>query len=187
MRTADKMVEFCCKTFGSKSVSKKQDIKNFKVIENTLHQDEDVKFVFTGLHDFVSIKEHKGRYAYAITPNRILLSQKGWINEKLQVVNLDNLNDVTMHVGALMGSITFDTLKEVFRVSVSKDITPLVLEGIQNIVLKIKQPTQQIREQVAQVPIAIIADEILKLKQLMDDGIITEQEFNSKKAQLLSS
>ena len=31
-----------------------------------------------------------------------------------------------------------------------------------------------------------VADEILKLKQLMDSGIISEEEFNSKKTQLLN-
>ena len=34
-------------------------------------------------------------------------------------------------------------------------------------------------------PIESVADEIIKYKQLLDEGIITEEEFSAKKTELL--
>lgn len=47
-------------------------------------------------------------------------------------------------------------------------------------------PAQQV-EQVSSVSPSGVADELAKLAQLKDAGILTEEEFNAQKAKLLNS
>lgn len=59
--------------------------------------------------------------------------------------------------------------------------------------LKIKAIIERIKEKkhsrrnISSQDTVSVADEIRKLKQLMDEGILTEEEFNKKKACLLSN
>lgn len=48
-----------------------------------------------------------------------------------------------------------------------------------------QRPPVQQRQYVQPAPNALVADEILKLAELKQQGFLTEEEFNSKKKQLL--
>lgn len=77
-----------------------------------------------------------------------------------------------------MGTITFDTIREVFNVMVDKKQTNNIMSKIHDIVFdKPKEGNERTGS---------IADELKSLKELLDDGILTQEEFNEQKAKILS-
>jgi predicted Zn-dependent peptidase len=100
----------------------------------------------------------------------------------MQSVYLDNLNDITFKSGIAIGVMTIDTLREVFNVGLAKDsaqrISAKVHEAIDALKAKKAQDIQ------APSP-ASAADELRKFKELLDASIITQEEFDAKKKQLL--
>ncbi len=67
------------------------------------------------------------------------------------------------------------------------DENSVVFRGTESydIALKMKKYIEEYKEESPSVANVSAADEILKLKALMDDGIITLEEFNAKKKLLL--
>jgi hypothetical protein len=178
MKTAEQMYEYCLENNFGQGFTKKWGLKHFRVIEKNLLPNEEVLMTFIGLHNYQSMTKHDGNYAYAITNNRILIAQKKVIGENLKIVLLNNLNDVSTSTGMIMGTITFDTIREVFNVMVDKKQTNNIMSKIHDIVFdKPKEGNERTGS---------IADELKSLKELLDDGILTQEEFNEQKAKILS-
>ena len=180
MRTAEEMYDYCKKNDYGQGVNKKWDIKHFGLIQDSLAPDEEVLMCFVGIHNYVSASKHDGNYAYAITNKRIIMAQKKMIGESIQSIAFNNLNDITLSTGLLMGVIVIDTVKEVFNVGVNKKQARKINEQIHNLLIELQNrkisPTQaQVSE----------ADELLKFKKLLDAGAISEDEYNMKKKQIL--
>lgn len=89
---------------------------------------------FIGLHNYKSASKHDNNFAYAITNKRLILAQQQALGEVVQSINLDNINDVTKSSGILSGTITFDTIKEVFNVNVSQAQPRYYKENTRNII-----------------------------------------------------
>lgn len=86
-----------------------------------------------------------------------------------------------MSTGLLMGVVTVDTIKEKFNVGVNKIAAQNINNMIHDILLKTKK-----KENVSvQNNATSVADEILKFKNLLDMGAITQEEFEKKKSELL--
>ncbi|EKO1912189.1 SHOCT domain-containing protein [Clostridium botulinum] len=60
----------------------------------------------------------------------------------------------------------------------------MFLKKYNDVAMQIKQKIEELQQQ-GHNPITSGADELRKYKELMDDGIITEDEFNKKKKELL--
>ena len=132
MRTAEEMYDYCKKNDYGQGVNKKWDIKHFTLIQDSLAPDEEVLMCFVGIHNYVSASKHDGNYAYAITNKRIIMAQKKMIGESIQSIAFNNLNDITLSTGLLMGVIVIDTVKEVFNVGVNKKQARKINEQIHN-------------------------------------------------------
>ena len=141
---------------------------------------------FIGLHNYVSATKHDQNFAYVITNKRILMGQKQKIaGEKFQAIYLDNINDITFTSGLILGVMTIDTIKEVFNVGLDKN-------SAKEISSKVFQVFHDLRTQKEPAPTAqtsdstfSAADEILKFIRLLDAGVLTQEEFDAKKMQLL--
>lgn len=182
MKTAIEMYQFCRERKYGQGQNEKWALKHFGLIQNSLAPDEDVVFCFIGLHNYVSATKHDNNFAYAITKKRIIMAQKRLVGEAFQTVFIDNVNDITFQSGMVFGTITIDTIKEKFNIALDKTQAANINSEIHSILHSLKQndrpettlPMQQSG-----------ADEILKYKQLMDQGIITHDEYEAKKRQLL--
>ena len=86
-----------------------------------------------------SATNHDSNYAYAITKKRIIMAQKRVIGQTFQTVDIDNMNDITMSTGMLMGVITIDTMKERFNVAVEKSQAMSINKSIHDVLLSLKQ------------------------------------------------
>lgn len=161
-------------------------VKHFRVVAEKLLPGEEFMMSFIGLHNYVSATKHDQNFAYVITNKRILMGQKQKIaGEKFQAIYLDNINDITFTSGLILGVMTIDTIKEVFNVGLDKN-------SAKEISSKVLQVFHDLRTQKEPAPTAqtsdstfSTADEILKFKQLLDAGVLTQEEFDAKKKQLL--
>lgn len=181
MKTAQEMYQYCIDNNYGQGWNKKWSLKHFSLIERALADDEEVLMCFAGLHNYVSTSQHDNNFAYAITPKRIIMAQQKVIGQVFQTVDIDNLNDITLNTGMLMGIITIDTIKEKFNVAVGKDIARNINDAIHDILFSLKE------EKKSSVSPQTIdsTDVILKFKNLLDMGAITQEEFDRKKKELL--
>lgn len=183
MRTAEEMYNYCVNNGFGEGFNRSNSIKHFLVVENTLLPDETVLCVFIGLHNYISATKHDNNFAYAITNKRIIMGQKKVIGQIVQVISLDNINDITHNTGLVFGVITIDTIKETFNVAIAKKVSNNIYNTVHKVFCDLKNtspgnstlhknisPMQQIKE----------------LKELLDIGAITQEEFRAKKKQLLN-
>ena len=120
MKYAEGMYSYCLENGFGQGFNKNTAINHFKLIENLLRSDEEVKVVFIGIHNYISTTKHNSNFAYAITNDRIVMAQKKVIGENIITVSLDNINDITFTSGMLFGVLTIDTIKEKFNVALDK-------------------------------------------------------------------
>lgn len=182
MKSAQEMYQYCLDHNYGEGVNKKWGEKHFSLIAQALGEDEDVVMCFIGLHNYTSPTKHDNNFAYAITNKRVFMAQQKMIGQVFQTVDIDNLNDITMSSGMLMGVITIDTLNEKFNVAVNKKAAQSINATIHDVLFSIKQER---KTPAAIQPTSSAADELLKYKKLLDMGAITQEEFDKKKKELL--
>lgn len=183
IQTAEQMTAYC-REFGLGQGSMKDwDLKHFRLIEEALLPNEKVITVFEGIHNYRSVTKHDGNFAYAITTKRIIMAQKKLIGSVVQSVNINNVNDITVGKGALLGVLTFDTTKEVFNVCVNREHVMTIHDFVHRSIETVKEEQAGMERQSKDM--ASVSNELIELKKLVDAGIITEDEFAIKKKQLL--
>ncbi len=188
MKTANEMYQFCIANGYGQGFTTHNSIKHFGIIEKNLGADEDVIFSFIGLHNYVSMTKHDNNFAYAVTNKRILLGQKRVVGEVFQSIALNRINDITFQSGLAYGVITVDAQTERFNVAVIKNQAQNINSKLHDLLFELKNESNvQPAPVVHTAPAAASsADEIRKFKTLLDDGIITQEEFEKKKSELLS-
>lgn len=184
MKTAQQMYDYSVKNGFGKGISGWGQ-KSFAVVEKQLLPDEEAIICFIGLHNYVSMTQHAGNYAYAITNKRLVLGQKKVIGEATQFVNLANINDITYSAGGIYGYITIDTFKECIKICFSTQEAAKLYPVLNKYFADFKHRSKTASAPVIHAASASPADELRKYKQLLDDGIITQAEFNAKKKQIL--
>lgn len=120
MKTTNEFIDYCQENDTGSGFNAKQLTKHFSLIEKNLMKDEEGLVAFIGLKDFVSATKHDNNYAYLITNKRIIMGQKKLVGENVVTVSLKNLNDISLNVGMVFATVTFDTIKETFGVGIAK-------------------------------------------------------------------
>ena len=180
LQTAEGMYQYCLDNGLGSGFNKSWGLKHFKIIENALNPNEIVILPFIGLHNFISTSKHDSNYAYAITNKRILMGQAQIVGEKFKAIQFDNINDITVNVGMVFGTMTIDTIKETFNIGIDKVRIKTIAEKAQEVLQQVKHKTSG-----SGFSSSSAADEIRKYKELLDMGAITEEEFSLKKKELL--
>ena len=177
MKTAEEMMQFCVD--NNTGVYSFKDLKHFKVIEDSLQTGEYALLCFQGSQmvdrAFHSIKD--SRYSVALTNRRVVMRQRSGMGDDLQFIWYKDLNGMEL----TKNSIMVDAAKNWPCIQIITEGVPYLREEIPGIMEEIKQ-----KKATAKVTKgSSSADEIRKFKGLLDDGIITEEEFLGKKKQLL--
>lgn len=182
MRTAEEMTGYIDKHDLGKGMGKRWRLKHFKVAEKQLNADEEPFACFIGLHNHTSGTKHNGYYAYLITDKRFIMTQKKLIGENVQIVTRKHLNDVTKTTGLLWGRLAFDTIKETFNVGVDKGTVDRVHDIVSEFLFSDDEnETHRIYNEPEQPPAA----QLKEFKELLDMEVITKEEFDAKKKELL--
>lgn len=181
---AEGMYQFCIDNKFGSGFNEKWGVKHFKVLEDNLMNGEKIHMTYIGMHDYQSTTKHDGNYAYAITNKRIMFGQKTMAGEKFKAVDHKKINDISFETGMLFGFLTIDTPQEKIKVALDKDSEKSINNHIHQVLDTLKSKPNEAQPQAVSAPIST-ADELKKFKELYDMGVITEDEFNAKKKQLL--
>lgn len=181
MRSAQSMYNWCVEQGYGKGFSQGTALKHFQLIADTLLPGEEAHIVFIGLHNFRSMTKHDQNFAYAITEKRIIMAQHRLFGGVVQTVAIDQINDITSVTSLAFCIITVDTIREKFNVAINKEDGQRLAKRLHDYLVEIKS-AQQPQPVAAQTS---AADEIAKFKGLLDEGIISQEEFDAKKKQLL--
>lgn len=184
LRHAAGMYAYCEENDLGHGNFKSWDLKHFQLIEDALDDDEKVFIAFIALNAGSSNK-NGGYCAYAVTSKRIIMAQKRLSGQFFQIISLKNVNDVTYSSWALNARITIDTSQEKFTFSFmhgyGEKVHSCLMQGLemarQHNGLKAQTPQSAV--------VRDLSDELVKLKQLVDTGILTQDEFDAKKKQML--
>lgn len=152
--------------------------KEIAELPNILRIDETIKAMTSGLTD-------GNTWLIVCTNNRVLMLDKGMIyGLKLIDIPLDRINSISHSKGLVLGKIsitdgaTTRTIENVSNTTVSF-FTDTVNKEIENYKRGQKANITQI------VNNSSAADELMKYKQLLDMGALTQGEFDLKKKELL--
>jgi len=168
-----------------------RELKHFDYIAQFLNENEKLLLGFSSnsIYDPKGNIIWGGTVAFAITDKRILYGRKAMLGG-YKTVDLDNINDITKsNWGIIDTRITIDTYKESIEFNVGKlqndDYYKKILEALEKYRENKSASQSQSSQTIIQNNISI-ADEILKFKQLLDMGVLTQEEFDMKKKELLN-
>lgn len=184
MRTAEEMYRYCEENGYLTRPVKRSGTNSFRIIEENLAPNEKVYMAFMGIKDYISMTENKDIYAYAITNERIMFAQKKFLGEEFKSILLDRFNDITLSKGMMFGIITFDTIGEYFNAAINKKAAGNISAEANRIIFDLIRNNKMGANNAGSNE-ADVTEDLRKFKALLDDGIITEAEFNTKKTKLL--
>ena len=158
--------------------------KSFRLVERILFPDEEVKVAFSGALDHKKVWKIWARYVFVLTNKRLIMAQKKFFSFKseTQFVNLETLNNVTFSKNIFKCTITFNTMRKVFAVKKFTKAGKRVFKAVNTYLGEWKQNSAA----KAQQPAFSLADELLKYKKLLDEGVITQEELDQIKQKYLS-
>ena len=189
MRTIQEMVEMAneYQSTGMGLIRTNNKKLPFQMILDSLSPDEDVILAVGANAGSIG----KGAYqlmAVAFTDSRLLVAGKpnslvgSFMSSGVKSIKLDKINSV----GVFGMTVRLDTIgdEDVVIGSYSPDIRTKLSSEIQKIVndYQSKKEAQSATTFVQQTS---AADELKKFKELLDMGVITQEEFDAKKKQLL--
>ena len=157
-------------TFGTK--------KEIKSLPEILYDDEVIQYATSGLVN--------GNTVLAVlTQKRLLFIDKGFFyGVRTTEIPLDMVNGVSYSKGLLLGEISVMNGTTSVKVgNVAKQTTDIMANAIKENAEKYKK---QLHGYSAQAE-GTVADELLKLKGLLDAGILSQEEFETQKAKILAN
>lgn len=181
--TAKGLYAYCKNNSYGSGFNEASGVQHFQLLINNLMDGETILFPFIGLHNYSSVSKHDGNFAYAVTNKRIIMGQKKVFGENFQSINWNNVNDITFTSGMAMGVITIDTIKEKFNVALDKISAQRVNRRIHEVFEQVKHPASGTEKSGNEVENPY--EQLKKLKELLDMGVITQEDFDAKKKILL--
>lgn len=149
-------------------------------LERLMQGDEDVKAISSGYYE-------NRTWLFACTDRRILAVNKNFMIGGDQVeIPFRQINGITVNTGLVFSTVIIQTgfkhmkIEKILKDSAKRfvDVAHAEMEAYEN---RAKAPAQVVH----QVAATSDADELRKFKALLDEGIITQEEFDAKKKQIL--
>ena len=182
LRTAEGMQQYCDYYEMGTGTSKKWALKHFGLIAGVLQPNEQVLSVFIGIYNYKSATAHRGNAAFVITDQRVIIAQQNLVGKSISSVAVDHINDVKLETGFFGGTVTFDAPTEKFNVFLNKEVAERVFEHARECINFAKNKK---KEAPASNTDSHGINDLRELKQLYEEGIITKDEFDAKKKQIL--
>ena len=159
----------------------------FAEVVKLLRPDEEVLCAFTGSSAMRGNNSIFCFVSVALTKDRLLIGGqiKGWVQVSYaaQSFSLEHVNAVSQTYSMIGGDLIIDTLGDDIRIGeTSREIVGRIIVDLEAALHVIRQERKASMGVVQQVS---GADELKKFKELLDMGVITQEEFDAKKRQIL--
>lgn len=155
-------------TFGTK--------KEMKELPMILKEDETIMYAASGFVD-------NNTWLITCTDKRLLFLDKGMVFGLKQVeIPIEKINSISYKKGLLLGEIIiYHGAAQMTIKNIQKEAVKPLADAINNEIEKHRSAANNTSIQ----PTVSAADELLKFKQLLDAEVITQEEFDAKKKELL--
>lgn len=174
--TREKIKEFNVSTLGI--------VKMIERAEDLLDNGEEVLYIDRAnvvTTDLITKKSSKLPIVIILTPQRIILYSKVMLNKTIEYIELSKINSFGVQTDHLYGYINIATVTKSYQIYVARD-----KEMIQKTQYVFNEAMKKLQENsIINKSELSQADEIKKFKDLFDQGIISQEEFEAKKKQLL--
>lgn len=193
MKTAKEMYQYCVKNNFDQGWSEETALSHLKVIEQNLQADEEVLMCFVGKREIMN-----GKCAFAITNKHISWGQQSLTSQWHKEILFNTITEIRFSGGLFSSMITFGAIGDTYAALNPLDINSHqagVTCSVKNVTAKeiynrCKSTYEEAKRKLSQSIVNFssptsTADEILKYKNLLDMGAITQEEFEQKKKQLL--
>lgn len=142
-----------------------------------IQQDETIKYATSGFYD-----TNTSSVLIVVTNKRILLENKKLLfGSQNTDIPLEMVNDISYNSGMLMAKVSITSGTKDHKISqVSKKTVTQLVDTIRHETELAKHPKEK---QSSQAPSDI--EQLKGLKDLLDSGILTQEEFETKKKQIL--
>ena len=167
--------------------------KQVEFLITQLRNDEDVicaMFIGT-VYDGnkVVVNAAGGLGALFITNKRVIYGRKAGLlmgGTIIKAINIDDSTDVTSSdFGVMSGRVIINTKNENCSFEVGRKNASYIFSMISNAIQDILEKRQATQGAATVIQATSPAEELKKFKELLDMGIITQEEFDAKKKQLL--
>lgn len=186
MRTAKEIYDDGVRNgFIGKDIKEKGSLANLQIVVDSLEPDEEVLMGFNGILNQTSMTKNDGIFSFAVTNKRLLMGMKMAFSKDSQTLlwdNVDHLSFARHKPYTNFGCITIETLAKPYNISMTLKPAEAVSAKLQSLFMELKEKSKQ---PIVTASAGSAADEILKFKELLDMGVITQEEFDAKKKQLL--
>lgn len=151
--------------------------KEVRHLPEVLRDQEVIKYATSGISDGHT-------YLIVLTDKRLFFVNNNWTwGSDFKEFSFKNINSVTYSKGALMAKVAITNGADTTMIeSISKDTAPILVDKMHEAMdeyeaRKYQQPVQQAPKD--------NLSELRELKALLDEGIITQDDFEAKKKQIL--
>lgn len=159
-------------TFGTK--------KEIKALPDMLFDDEIIQYATSGFVDGNTV-------LMVCTNTRILFVDKGLVfGIKSTEIPLNMVNGVSYSKGLILGSIAIVNGAVTTKIEqVNKNTAPIMVEKIKQATAMLQQANQQPATPAPASEQPDLVEQLRGLKVLVDEGVLTQEEFDAKKKQVL--
>ena len=178
--TANALERYEVNTFGS--------VKKIVALDEKIPEDQEVIFIAPTNVTVTPRNTTQSQVlpgVMAITSKQIFVSHKTGMTEgfaEFNIIDLERVHYTATGIGPTAFELTLLDVTLKFISSYKKSVTA----DLYNVLKELAEKAAEDRKQAATAGTAVSpADEIRKFKGLLDDGIITQEEFDAKKKQLL--
>ena len=147
----------------------------------SMEKDEEITFGFLGAHCTIANREQCLGYIVLLTNKKLYYSGISSIAHfpRTGSIDLTTIQAVTSGKNGALGYVNFDAMQNTWHFSTAQEAA--VREALDTAIRTAKEAGKQPD---SQNPVSV-ADELKKFKELLDLNIITQEEFDAKKKQLL--
>lgn len=140
-------------------------------LEWVLHEDETVQRLATGMYG-------RGVGLLALTDRRLLFFHRGRLSQTIEDFPIGRITSVQWHAGVLSGTIT------VYASGTKAEITNVHKDDGRELTERLRDRLVRLRPTPSPA-VDDVVEQIRRLGELRDAGLLTEEEFAGKKAELL--
>lgn len=120
----------------------------------------------------------------AITSKRIIFCSSIIGNTKIKQIQIQDITSMDENINGLtkMGQFRIQGITETFVINIYK---PKIADNLRSSICKVQEMKKVSNLNISNNCPISNADEIMKFKRLLDEGIITQEEFDRKKQELM--
>lgn len=151
--------------------------KEVQSLPEIMADDEVLLYATSGFVD-------KGTVLVVVTDQRLIFVNRGMIfGTDFREIPFSKINGVSYSKKLVLANVSIDNGANTTLIkNVNKGTAPIFVDTLKK---AINNAEQRKNASVASTPAASVADELLKLKSLLDAGILTQDEFDDQKAKVL--